>query len=616
VIALNEMDKVLLINMPFCSLDSPAIGISLLKSILIQKGIPCEIRYLNFTFAEFLGYDDYIWFTKNLPHRMLAGEWLFSQYIFGQRALSINQYIEEILQGEWGLDDPSIQRILRIKEVIGPFLGHCLNTIDWSEYFIIGFTSAFQQNLASIALAYLVKKSYPEKIIVFGGPNCEAEMGIELHRLFPFIDFICSGEADYSFPELVKCLLDRRPIKRIEGIVFRHNDQTIFSGPPICIEDLDTLPYPDYDDYFEVYQKSPLGGKVEPWWLFESSRGCWWGEKHQCKWCGLNAGSINYRSKSKDRVIEELRFFVSRYNAYCIAAVDNILNMKYFKDLLPELKKTNIEIQLSYETKANLNKEQVRLLKEAGVSWIQAGIESLSTRVLRLMNKGVTALQNVQLLKWCKEFGLNINWNYMYRLPKERAEDYKEVESLIGSIMHLQPPKDYGPVMLDRFSPYFSYPEEYGITNIRPKRAYYYVYPVDEESIFNIAYHFDFDYKEDQGWGYIRPLIEAISRWKNEIEDHGGLYWREDQEGKLIIEDTRPISIQPKTILEGAEKTVYKYCDKVRNLSSILHYLQRCYPEYFINEENLKNFLEYLVNLKIMLEDNGHYLSLAIPLKP
>jgi hypothetical protein len=161
---------------------------------------------------------------------MLAGEWLFSQYIFGQRALSINQYIEEILQGEWGLDDPSIQRILRIKEVIGPFLGHCLNTIDWSEYFIIGFTSAFQQNLASIALAYLVKKSYPEKIIVFGGPNCEAEKGIELHCLFSFIDFVCAGEADYSFPELVKCLLSKRSFLHINGITIRHQDKTFSTG--------------------------------------------------------------------------------------------------------------------------------------------------------------------------------------------------------------------------------------------------------------------------------------------------------------------------------------------------------------------------------------------------
>ncbi|MBU1486924.1 hypothetical protein KKH56_02580 [bacterium] len=190
------MDKVLLINMPFCSLESPAIGISLLKSKLIREEIPCDIKYLNFAFADLLGYDEYIWFTNDLPHRMLAGEWLFSQHLFGQE--EGNKYTEEVLKEEWGLGDLSIQRILEIKKVIGPFLDHCLNSIDWQGYSIIGFTSTFQQNLASVALAYLVKQSYQEKIIVFGGSNCEAEMGIQLYHLRHPVDLkIMLQDGDY-----------------------------------------------------------------------------------------------------------------------------------------------------------------------------------------------------------------------------------------------------------------------------------------------------------------------------------------------------------------------------------------------------------------------------------
>ena len=75
--------------------------------------------------------------------------------------------------------------------------------------------------------------------------------------------------------------------------------------------------------------------------------------------------------------------------------------------------------------KANLTREQVRLLADAGVRHIQPGIESLSDHVLALMKKGVTGLRNVQLLKWCKEYGIEVDWNILYGFPGETREDYR-----------------------------------------------------------------------------------------------------------------------------------------------------------------------------------------------
>src|SRR6266851_598084 len=87
------------------------------------------------------------------------------------------------------------------------FLDHCMAAIPWGEYAIVGFTSTFEQNIASLSLAARIKATYPNIVIVFGGANWEAEMGIELHRQFPFVDFVCSGEADLSFPALVERIL-------------------------------------------------------------------------------------------------------------------------------------------------------------------------------------------------------------------------------------------------------------------------------------------------------------------------------------------------------------------------------------------------------------------------
>src|SRR5262245_59233898 len=110
-----------------------------------------------------------------------------------------------------------------------------------------------------------------------------------------------------------------------------------------------------------------------------------------------------FRSKSADRVLAELEEFRARYPATHVVAVDNILDMSYFRNVLPRLRDRRLGFTLFYETKSNLTKAQVKLLRDAGVLAIQPGVESLSTNVLRLMRKGVTSLQNIQLLKWCKQ---------------------------------------------------------------------------------------------------------------------------------------------------------------------------------------------------------------------
>jgi len=106
------------------------------------------------------------------------------------------------------------------------------------------------------------------------------------------------------------------------------------------------------------------------------------------------------------------------YRRLEFAAVDNIIDMRYFGDFLPKLRDAGYDFRLFYETKANLKREHLHAMREAGVLSIQPGIESLSTPILKLMEKGVTALQNIRLLKWCAEFGLQPFWKRDLRVSR------------------------------------------------------------------------------------------------------------------------------------------------------------------------------------------------------
>jgi ribosomal peptide maturation radical SAM protein 1 len=195
----------------------------------------------------------------------------------------------------------------------------------------------FEQNIASLALARRIKQRWPETIIVFGGANCEGEMGIELHRQFRFVDYVCSGEGDRIFPELVKCLLAGRPAPRVPGLIYRDGDRSIVGASigASPISKLDELPYPDYDDYFEQLQASSLNinGSVDL--PFETSRGCWYGAKHHCTFCGLNGETMAYRSKSSSRALKEIQFLAGRHGVKRLTATDNILDTRYLVSYCP-----------------------------------------------------------------------------------------------------------------------------------------------------------------------------------------------------------------------------------------------------------------------------------------
>src|SRR5262249_52378449 len=159
--------------------------------------------------------------------------------------------------------------------------------------------------------------------------------------------------------------------------------------------------------------------------------------------------------KSPERALTELTELVDRYDTRYFDSVDNIIDLRYFRNVLPRLAEMQLEVELFYETKANLRKEQVRLLREAGVVQIQPGIESLNSSVLRLMRKGVSALQNIQLLRWCAEYMVQPFWNLLAGFPGEDPADYARQAELVPLLTHLPPPSGLSLIRLDRFSPLF-----------------------------------------------------------------------------------------------------------------------------------------------------------------
>jgi ribosomal peptide maturation radical SAM protein 1 len=603
------MPEVLLVSMPYAALDRPALGLGLLQARLRESGIGCETRYLAFSFADFIGLEDYLWVSGELPYTAFAGDWVFTEALYGSRPEADAEYVQRVLREEWRVDQAAIDRLLRVRARCEPYLDHCMAAVPWEEYDVVGFTSTFEQNVASLALARRLKAAWPRLAIVFGGANWEGEMGRELHRQFGFVDFVCSGEADESFPALVRSISGGgEGLESIRGIVHRRGGRTRATGAAPLVRDLDGLPFPDFDPYFRDLAASPAAMHVTPAMLVETSRGCWWGAKSHCTFCGLNGGAMAFRSKTAERALAEIRYLRDRHGTEAFSVVDNILDMGYFRTLLPMLADETPQVALFYEVKANLSQEQVALLAAAGVRRIQPGLESMGDPVLKLMRKGTTMLQNVQLLKWCREHGVLPEWNMLYGFPGERSEDYAAMHTLLDAIWFLDPPSGYGPVRLDRFSPYHGDPAGHGMVSVRPMAPYRYLYPFPHDALMRIAYYFDYDYADGRDPGsYAGGLVEKVRAWMDD-RDRGGLWQLDRGDGTLVLVDDRQPGRRLSLELRGWAARAYAACDAVQSLRALLRR-----PELDgVAPRLLEAFLARCVSKRLMLRSGDRYLALAV----
>lgn len=492
-----------------------------------------NIKYLGMSFAKLIGVKLYNTISVGYPSNMaLVGDFIFSTHLFNKTPDKIEAFIDQHMGDSCGDDFRAVLSLYfgdtkshdnfvteyraAIKQVSGWVISTARYLSDF-EADIYGFTSMFQQNLGSLAIARELKKLRPNVLIVFGGPNCESPMGNNLMDIFPFIDMVCSGEGEEAFVSLLDYMEEERAGSLHPNIIFRNVSGDIFAFSSSIQErtNLENLSPPDYDDYFNQLSKLGKTNDIQPRVLLETSRGCWWGQKAHCTFCGLNGSTIKFRAKSAEKALQEIRYLTDKYPGAPISVVDNIIDYKYFKTLLPRLASEKVDVELFYETKANLKKEQLAAMRSSGITRIQPGIESLSSNVLRLMKKGVKAIQNICLLKWCIEEGVKPEWNLLWGFPNEEPEDYRKMVALVPYLQHMTPPNGFTQLRLDRYSPLYENRENEPIVNVRPYRAYYHVYDMPENRHNDLSYYFEFDYvKQPDIQSYIEQLEQIIARWK------------------------------------------------------------------------------------------------------
>jgi ribosomal peptide maturation radical SAM protein 1 len=548
------MYRICLINMPFANVASPSIALTQIRSVVqsrFQRKVSMEILYLNCDFAEYLGVECYDYISRSMDALYAGlGDWFFRHKAFPELQDNAQKYLQRYFWAKTAETQRVKDIVTQKRPELNAFLDKLITKYELDKADIVGFTSMFMQNVGIFAMARRLKQRNPNLITVMGGGNCEFPMGKVIAERIDDIDFVFSGPALKSFPEFVQYCLDGDWQKRnsIRG-VFSSKVELLESGGAVMGEELsiDTPIELDYDDFMHRFYKDFAAYNFKLRVPFETSRGCWWGQRAHCTFCGLNGESMAYRAKKPEHAIQYIQSLF-RYSgaARVLESVDTILPKNYLEQVLPFLE-TPEDMEIFYEVKADLSEQDMAVLAEARVRRIQPGIESLATSTLKLMRKGTTAFQNINLLKNCSLYGVIPYWNLLVGFPGEGEEVYKRYLEFLHLLIHLAPPSGAFPVRFDRFSPYHTQAQNYGL-DLSPMDFYSLIYPFSEADLKNFAYYFsDRNLRASYfitltDWlDKLRFVVNQwVARWKDPKQLPPRLYFKNDSG---IIYDSRSGSV-------------------------------------------------------------------------
>ena len=604
------MSDICLVSMPYAAVERPSIALGLLAAELRGAGIAVEARYACLDFAARVGLRAYD-AVLNSHTALFIGEWTFAAAAFPERTAVDEEYLaaaaERVLESRVIDGDVDARELLlSLREEAARFTAELADAIVASRPRIVGCSSTFQQHTASLALLRAVRERDPGIVTVIGGTNCEGAMGMAARRAFPWVDFVFSGEADEVIVPFVRAVLEhgRDGVPPLPGVI----DGTIAARrdaepPRASVWSVDAIPTPDYDDYFTALDRSPLRESIAPALVVETSRGCWWGAKSHCTFCGLNGGNMSYRAKSPARAVAEFHRLATRYGVRRFTVVDNIIDMGYHQQVLPQLAGHGYDV--FYETKANLRRHHMQGFADAGVRSIQPGMESFHDEVLRLLAKGNKTYMNVQLLKWASELAMEISWVFLIDVPEQQDDWYLEMLAWLPAISHLAPPAYATPIQFIRFSPYHRDAARWGF-DLVPEPAYAHVYALDDGEMEQLAYYFvDRTPAREAGLGQ-RLLVAWLGLWREQHENGEApvLQMRRDGEA-IVVDDTRSCRTAESHRLEGLAARLYAACDEATERQALAERLG-------VGAEELDEVAAALVADNLLLDLGGRLLALAV----
>ena len=605
-------DNVALISTPWPLFNRPSIQLGTLKAYLGSRYSRLNVTTYHFylNVAERIGYPVY----QKISERTWLAETVYGALLYPDRKESIEKLFQKEAARKHLIHHTDFNHLVKkVRKVSGALI----KSVDWDRFIFAGFSVSLCQLTASLYFIHKIKERFPHLKIVVGGTTFSGYAGQNVLQAFPEIDFIVNGEGEIPLAGLVQMLNRKKNpehLPKIPGVITRDSMDATDGMSFNQLADLKQLDPPDYDDYFNMLKSFDPERHFFPTLPVESSRGCWWRKPDEtsdskgCAFCNLNLQWKGYRRKDPIQVVREIDDLTSKYKTLSIAFMDNVLPAKPIQTLFKDLTRLNKDFKLFAEIRANFPPDTLNAMRKAGMEEVQVGIEALSTKLLDQMNKGTTAIQNIEIMKHCETLGMLNESNLILHFPGSSQDDVEETLKNMGFAMYYRPLR-YVSFWLGLGSPVWQNPNHYGVHKVFNHPNYSVIFPreISNSVQFIIqAYRGDLTYQRKL-WHPVKKKIEQWQKMYSDLADRSPILSYRDGRDFMIIRQKRPTGDPITHRLVGTSREIYLFCETRQTINDMVQRFQH------VSEDQIRQFLRMMVSKQLMFEEKQQYLSLAVP---
>ncbi len=587
-----------LVSMPWSIFNRPSIQLAALKAYLDQNSsVATTLFHPYLAAAAAIGTESYHYLAKN----SWAGEALYSPLLFPEQSKAAEQLFNESCREETALRQLNFGDT---SQALDQDLDTWLSSVDFESFDLFGFSICFNQLLSSLTAAARIKKRCPNLSIVIGGSGCVDRIGLSFLHHFPQIDYVINGEGEEALKELCDFLVDSGQTRELPEQILTSKTAGEIHGVCAGIADLNTLPAPDYSPYFQEMRQTFSGQPFIPVLPLEFSRGCWW---NKCTFCNLNLQWRGYRWKKAETMLSEVLQQSTRHQCLDFCFTDNALPPRETNTFFQTLAQEKKDYDFFAEVRVITDPDIPALYRQGGLSTVQVGIESLSSSLLKKMDKGTSSIENIAAMRQSAEAGMCLDGNLITEFP---GSSEKEVEETLQNLDFVLPfsPLSSASFFLGHGSPVAKDPRSYGIKAVTQHAKNRKLFPPELLRGLEMLIK---DYRGDRilqrrRW---QPVQEKIRRWQDFHEQRKSLLpplCYRDGGNFLIIRQERLSGSTLQHRLQGISRKIYLFCRRIRSIKEIRQAFAT------VSDTALLNFLQDLTSKKLLYSEVDHYLALAI----
>ncbi len=373
-----------------------------------------------------------------------------------------------------GVQDPQTNMFLEIYRDLA------LDDIRREQPDVVGISiPSMPQMLPGMTLAYLVKQAGLRSHVTVGGPHISMlrEALVQTPALFDLIDSAVAFDGETPLLELAAAVASGQGLAQVPNLIWRDGDQ-VRTNALHEREKIAALPLPDFDGL--MLDKYLAPDRVLP---LLTARGCYFGK---CTFCNTGYGEPGGFSQQRaEQVIDQMQTLHERYGVRKIFFSDEAISPRNLKNLSARLAEMGSPFEWGGCARFEkvVSQELLQSMQAGGCRMILFGLESASTGVIQLMDKGTELEHMSRILRQSAEAGI---WNhtfFFFGFPGETLADAQQTVNFLYAHKSYIHSAALGTFLMERYSPAHRFPESFGVRVIEdPAKdlAIYFDYEVDK----------------------------------------------------------------------------------------------------------------------------------------